>query len=248
MRTSSKPSFLVAFGAILLAVTTAGAAGVDGGKLECLVEPYLKVSVSSAVPGVLETVNVDRGSRVTKGEVLASLQSGVERAAVDSAKAKAAFAERKVERVREMSRKQMISVGEKDELETQWELLKLELREAEEKLKQRTILSPCDGVVVKRMNSPGEFVQEKPILDLAQLNPLRIEVVVPVRYYGKIKSGMTGMVEWESPVGGTYPATVKIVDSVVDAASGTIGVRLELPNPNLKLPAGTKCSVRFTGL
>jgi len=232
---------------ILLAPTSAAAAA-DGGRLDCLVEPSLKVEVSSAVPGVLEEVKVDRGTQVKKGQVLATLVSGVERALYESAKAKAAFAQRKVERTREMYRKQMISIGEKDELETQWELLKLEQREAEEKLKQRTILSPCDGVVVKRMNSPGEFVQEKPILDLVQLNPLRIEVVVPVRLYGKIKAGSTGMVEWEAPIGGTYPATVKIVDSVVDAASGTIGVRLELPNPNLKLPAGTKCSIRFPGL
>jgi RND family efflux transporter MFP subunit len=247
MRTFSNPAAFLLVCPIVLAAAHTGAFA-ESGTMECLVEPYLKVSVSSAVPGVLEEVKVDRGAPVKKGQVLASLVSGVERAMFESAKAKAAFAERKVERTREMYRKQMISIGEKDELETQWELLKLEQREAEERLKQRTMLSPCDGVVVKRMNSPGEFVQEKPILDLVQLNPLRVEVVVPVRLYGKIKVGMTGMVEWEAPIGGTYPATVKIVDSVVDAASGTIGVRLELPNPNLKLPAGTKCSIRFPGL
>jgi len=247
MRTSSRPIALLLTGVGALAAARSVVAA-ESGTLECLVEPYLKVAVSSAVSGVLEEVSVDRGSHVKKGQVLARLQSGVERAVLDSAKSKTAFAERKVERVREMSRKQMISVGEKDELETQWELLKLEQREAEEKLKQRTIVSPCDGVVVKRNNSPGEFVEEKPILELAQLNPLRVEVVVPVRHYGKIKVGMTGMVEWEAPIGGTYPAVVKIVDSVVDAASGTIGVRLELPNPGLKLPAGTKCSIRFPGL
>jgi membrane fusion protein (multidrug efflux system) len=38
---------------------------------------------------------------------------------------------------------------------------------------------------------------------------------------------------------------VTVVDKVVDAASGTFGVRLELPNPDLKLPAGLKCTVRF---
>jgi len=247
MRTFNSSAALLLVGPVFL-VSAQANADVESGKMECLVEPSLKVSVSSAVPGVLEEVKVDRGSPVKKGQVLATLVSGVERAIFESAKAKAAFAERKLERTREMYRKQMISIGEKDELETQWELLKLEQREAEERLKQRTMLSPCDGVVVNRMNSPGEFVQEKPILDLVQLNPLRVEVVVPVRLYGKIKAGMTGMVEWEAPIGGTYPATVKIVDSVVDAASGTIGVRLELPNPNLKLPAGTKCSVRFPGL
>ena len=242
---SSFAGFLLA-GAIAFATPPQGVlAAADAGKLECLVEPYRKVAVSSSVPGVLDEVKVDRGDVVKKGQVLASLVSGVERAQFELAKSKAAFAERKVERNREMYRKQLISIGEKDELETQWEIFKLELREAEERLKQRTILSPCDGVVAKRMSSAGEFVQEKPILDLVQLNPLRVEVVVPVSLYGKIKVGMTGMVEWEAPIGGTYPATVKIVDSVVDAASGTIGVRLELPNPNLKLPAGTKCSVRF---
>jgi multidrug efflux pump subunit AcrA (membrane-fusion protein) len=38
---------------------------------------------------------------------------------------------------------------------------------------------------------------------------------------------------------------VTVVDPVVDAASGTIGIRLELPNPGHRLPAGTKCEVRF---
>ncbi len=40
-------------------------------------------------------------------------------------------------------------------------------------------------------------------------------------------------------------AEVGVVDKVVDAASGTFGVRLELPNPDTSLPAGLKCRVRF---
>jgi len=42
-----------------------------------------------------------------------------------------------------------------------------------------------------------------------------------------------------------YGAKVTVVDRVVDAASGTFGVRLELPNPNYRLPAGLKCKVPF---
>jgi multidrug efflux pump subunit AcrA (membrane-fusion protein) len=49
----------------------------------------------------------------------------------------------------------------------------------------------------------------------------------------------------EQPVGGRYDTTVKIVDKVVDAASGTFGVRLELPNKNFALPAGVRCKVQF---
>jgi membrane fusion protein (multidrug efflux system) len=215
--------------------------------LECMVAPYLEVKVTTAVSGVLEEVQADRGDFVTKGQVLATLRSGVERAAHELARAKVAFAERKVLRNKELYRKQMISIHEKDELETELELLKLEMKETEERLKERTLLSPLNGVVTRRYLSPGEFVdiQQTPVMSLAQIDPLRVEVAVPVSYFGRIRAGMTAEVVWEEPIGTVQPATVKIVDPVVDAASGTIGVRLELPNPKRLLPAGTKCSVRF---
>jgi hypothetical protein len=54
--------------------------------------------------------------------------------------------------------------------------------------------------------------------------------------------------EWvvlEEPVGSEHEVVVSVVDRVIDAASGTFGVRLELPNPNYELPAGLRCRVRF---
>jgi hypothetical protein len=52
-------------------------------------------------------------------------------------------------------------------------------------------------------------------------------------------------VQPEAPVAGSYPAIVAVVDRVVDAASGPFGVRLELPNPDYRLPAGLTCKARF---
>lgn len=227
----------------LLSATTDAAAQ----KFECLVEPYLDVSVSSAVPGILDEVMVDRGDVVKKGQVLARLMSDVDEAHYELIKARAEFAARRAERNEELFLKQVISAHEKDELETDAQLLRLELREVEERLKQRTILSPLNGVVVERVFSPGEFVEAEAILRLAQVDPLRVEVAVPATMWGQIEVGTTGQVEWEAPVEGVYPARVTVVDPVVDAASGTLGVRLELPNPNHRLPAGTKCWVRFSG-
>jgi multidrug efflux pump subunit AcrA (membrane-fusion protein) len=40
---------------------------------------------------------------------------------------------------------------------------------------------------------------------------------------------------------------VSIVDRVIDAASGTFGVRLTMPNPGHAVPAGLKCMVEFPG-
>lgn len=216
-------------------------------KYECLVEPYIESKIGVSIPGILDEVMVDRGDFVKKGQVLLTLQAGVERAAYELAKARAEFAGRKVERNKELYRKQMISAHERDEISTEAQLLRLEEREAEERLKLRIITSPIDGVVVKRMFHPGERVEEQPVLELAQIHPLRVEAVVPMTQYRKLRVGMVGQVEWEPSLGGTGVGTVTIVDQVVDAASGTIGVRLEVPNPSRKLAAGAKCLVSFPG-
>jgi multidrug efflux pump subunit AcrA (membrane-fusion protein) len=49
----------------------------------------------------------------------------------------------------------------------------------------------------------------------------------------------------ETPVGGELEAKVMVVDSLIDAASGTFGVRLELPNPGRRIPAGLRCRIEF---
>jgi hypothetical protein len=80
------------------------------------------------------------------------------------------------------------------------------------------------------------------------MDPLRVGTYLPLSFYGHIKVGDAAEVLPEAPVGGSYQAKVAVVDQVFDAASGTIGVRLELPNPALRLPAGIHCRVNFGGL
>jgi multidrug efflux pump subunit AcrA (membrane-fusion protein) len=122
----------------------------------------------------------------------------------------------------------------------------LEIPRAEEVLKQRTLRSPIDGVVVERLLVPGEYQNEQtPILNLAQIDPLHVEVFVSTSYYGRIPIGSKAEVRPEQPVGGVHTAVVTVVDRVLDAASGTFGVRLVLPNPDLLLPAGIPCKVVF---
>jgi multidrug efflux pump subunit AcrA (membrane-fusion protein) len=126
-------------------------------------------------------------------------------------------------------------------------LADLEVRRATAELARRTLRSPIAGVVVQRLMHPGEFAKQSPILKLAQIDPLRVEVYVPVALLGRIRVGAHAQVFPEPPVKGAYPARVVVVDRVVDTASSTFGVRLELPNPGYRLPAGLKCKVRFPG-
>lgn len=128
-------------------------------------------------------------------------------------------------------------------------LAAIEERRLQEMLEQRRLRSPFNGVVTDRLQHVGEIAQTgesaRAILRLAQTNPLRVEVVLPVALYGQLKRGQLSTVETEAPLSARYQATVAIVDRVVDSASGTFGVRLELPNPKGDIPAGVKCRINF---
>lgn len=227
------------------AAVSARAQDLDGQDLDGLIEPYEVVEISSQVPGVLDEMRVERGDVVEEGQVLARLKDELERIAVRLSRARVEFSLRQSQRNEELYESQLISQRDKDELETEIQIHRLTQEEAEEKLAMRTIRSPISGVVVERSLAPGESVAGRPILTVARIDPLNVELIVPVERFGSVAKGMKAEVRPEAAVGGVYLGEVTIVNQLVDAASGTFGVRVELPNPDYGLPAGLKCKVRF---
>ena len=237
-----------------------------------LTEPHRILKIGSPSEGVIESVDVDRGDIVRKGQLIARLQSGVEKTTMELAKARAETegaikgkqASRelflgKKNRVEQLYKQELASPSEMDEAIANWqvsdmqlkealenkELAELEYKRAAEVLKRLTIISPVNGVVVERYLSDGEYVREQPVVKIAELDPLNIEVIVPASEFNAIKVGMKATVVAESPMKGSYTAMVKVVDRVVDGASGTFGVRLEMPNPHFRFLAGLRCRVIF---
>jgi RND family efflux transporter MFP subunit len=240
---------------------------------DCVIEPEQVVKLASPVVGVIARLDVDRGDLVHKGQVVGKLEDGVETAALALARAKATnqfaiksaearlnFLRRKYGRLDELHNRSVSSLADLQQAEAETEvaeqqlkearltleMAQLEVRHVEEILKQRTLLSPIDGVVVERLLLPGEYRNEQsPILTLAKIDELRVEVFVPTARFGEIGVGRQAEVWPEAPIGASFVASVTVVDRVVDAASGTFGVRLALPNPDLRLPAGIRCKVQF---
>jgi RND family efflux transporter MFP subunit len=271
------PSVFPGLVAILIAWPALAQDDTTGsGNFNCLIQPKMVLKLGTPVPGLLTELLVDRGSIVKKGDVIARLESGVEEAAVAlakvraendstvrSARAKLEFQRRKEDRTTQLRRTDAIALSTADEAETQAKVAKVDLDEAEvniklaelellrarEVLRQRTIRSPINGVVVSRELGPGEYVFDQAhLMTVSQIDPLNVEVFLPLSEFGKIRVGSAAEVYPEQPVGGRYRAVVTVVDQVFDAASATIGVRLELPNPDYTLPAGLKCQIRFSGL
>jgi RND family efflux transporter MFP subunit len=250
-----------------------GAASADSAEpIDCLIEPAQVVDIGSSVIGLIEKIHAERADTVKSGDVLVELESGAERAAVELSRARAAMdgAERAREanvrlgghreaRSRRLFEQQVLSLDLREESETAAELARLELQQVredrrlaslqldqtEELLRRRTIASPIDGVVVERLMAPGERVDEEVILRVAQLDPLFVELTLPSERFGSVRPGTKAAVELEMPGDQVYVASVTLMDRVIDPASGTFGVRLELPNPDSAIPRGLHCRVRF---
>jgi RND family efflux transporter MFP subunit len=239
---------------------------------DCVIEPSMVVELSSSVDGVIEQVFVDRGDRVEANQMLAKLESGLEQAALNYArersqmnaeirlhKASLAYGIKNQKRITELQEKKLVSLNEGERVRTEAEierhklqqarenkrLAELELTRAIETVKRHAIHSPIDGVVVERYLNPGESVEDRPVLKLAQIDPLRVEVVLPVAQFGKIRTGQVAMIVPEAGLGRRFKSAVSTVDPVLDAASGTFRVRLLVPNPDNALTSGLRCRIQF---
>lgn len=240
--------------------------------LGCLIEASATVDIGTPVIGVLTMLAVERGDVVKKDQVLAKIDGSVEHAAVqlaqtrvgnqadiDSALNQRNYATRKALRTAELTHLQFVSAQAREQADTeatmagmklaqtleQQTMAKQELALARAQLAQRTVRSPLNGVVVERYTAVGERIENRPILKLAQIDPLRVEVVMPASRFNFVKVGMTAQVLPELQGTRAQLATVAIVDRVIDASSNTFRVRLTLPNRDLNLPSGVRCKVEF---
>lgn len=208
-------------------------------------------------------VIVQLDSDVERAALEAARYRAVMEGEVQSAQSRLVAAKAKYQRREQLVKEKFIAAQERDDALAEMQVAEanvvaakdnrrlavLEQQRIHALLEQRRIRSPFNGVVTERLQHAGEIAQigetARPILKLAQTDPLRVEVVLPVAMYGKVKVGQQAVVEAEPPLSGRYAADVTIVDKVVDSASGTFGVRLDLPNPKGQIPAGVKCRITF---
>ena len=69
---------------------------------------------------------------------------------------------------------------------------------------------------------------------------------MPASQFGQVKAGSQVSVSTDLPGLKDLRANVTLIDRVIDAGSNTFRVRLALPNPGRKIPAGLRCKADFT--
>jgi RND family efflux transporter MFP subunit len=250
--------------------------GMAATGFECLLEPYRTVKVGSAQAGLLAQVLVERGDMVKAGDKIAELEQSVERQNLELANLRATneadlklaeeaarveetklvrrdallknkfVAEEAYEKVRGDAR---IKRFEADRAKIALDLSRLEAIKAKMLLDIRTIKAPISGVVTARRLSGGEYIaDERYIVEIAKIDVLLINAFLPLSMFKGIEIGRNAHVELDEAYGGIHTAIVTMKDRVVDPASGTFLVRLELKNSDSRIPSGVRCKLSFDTL
>lgn len=242
---------------------------------DCVIEPSLVLALGSPVEGVVDSVIMERGATVTKGQVLAQLDASIEMETLELAQTQARsttsveiaisrldLAKKELERAEKLVERKVNSASTLDEAQAAFKQATLELKLARENqqlrrqerdraqaiLEQRTVRSPIDGILLRRLIGPGEYVySQAQIAQIAKIDPLFVDVFLDISHYDDLSIGQTAVVRPSAPVLGEYRAEITSIDQVFDAASDTFGVRLHLPNPDKALPGGIDCTVVFDG-
>lgn len=236
----------------------------------CMIAPDRVADIGSPVIGIVSKMKVDVGDSVHSGQTLVTLRSDVENAGVQAAKARAdidadiraaetslTLARQRLQRARDLQVQGFVSPQATEQALAEHDVAVQKLRQAQgqkhvsdsdlgvvrAQLGQRKLRSNFDAVVVERYVHPGERVDDKPLLRLAVLDPLRVELVVPASRYGSLALKDQISVAPELPGMAPVLARVTHIDPIIDAASNTFRVRLKLPNPGNKMPGGARCRV-----
>ncbi len=214
------------------------------------VEAVEQANLFSHVSGYLKKLYVDEGDRVKKGQLLATIDAPD--AVQEYEKAKAEFQLKKVTRVRytELLKEKVISQQEFDTVEADANESKARLDNALANLDYTKIRAPFDGSIARRFKYSGDLISaavrgggETPIFVLINERNLRVAANVPQIDVSSIVIGHPAVIHVDTLPERPFPGVVSRIDALLDEASKTQRILIDLKNADGQLHAGMFATV-----
>ena len=155
-------------------------------KVDAQVKPEIYADISSELPVLVKDVFVEENEKVVKGQKLFLL----DRKSVNAQIAQARLAVEKAELEEKNSRRHwdLLKPEEKMEIKKTTEQSRQKLNEIYAQASKLTVVSPIDGVVVRRNVNPGE-VASGMAMKVVDLNSLQVEALIPEVDVGMVQVG-----------------------------------------------------------
>jgi RND family efflux transporter MFP subunit len=242
-------------------------------RASCLIAPNNVYKLAMPTQGAISAVKVNRADRVEKDQIIAELESGVEKSQVEAARARAGTdvfvrmktavyeaAGNKVERLKKLRVGNISSLQSLEDAESaaavaradvaQAELDKtlasFDLQRLEATLERRILRAPAKGVITSVDLHTGEYADPaNSIVTLTETDPLKVDVYLPASAYTLVDPGRAATISPLDAVSGQKTGEVITKDPQIDASSGLFLVEIRLPNPDGAIPAGIRCHVTF---
>lgn len=219
-------------------------------EIQGLVIPLKSVSVASPVlQEVVDQVLVEEGDAVKEGQPIVQLRAEKEGLQVEQYKKVVEQKGFTAKGVAALLKDKMISREAVLEKETELQLAQINLRQAEVLLKEKTVRSPLNGIVVKKYKESGESVDRaEKLLDIVNIDEVYVQFYVDPKLLNVIKENQIVPVRF--PVIGeqSLPGKVAFVDPRIDATSGLFRVKLLVTNPAHAIKPGMRGVADFAQL
>ncbi len=188
-----------------------------------------EVDVVARVAGRIVELGVEEGVAVRKGQTMARIEDEEIRSQVEIARVALREAELNYERAQSLRREQLVSAEDFEQAENRFETARAQLEGSQILLGYTVVRAPFDGLVVARYVDFAEQVANGTrLFRVSDFTPLLCPIQVPERDLPKLAVGQSAFLQVEAWPGERFEARVLRLSPVVDAASGTVKVTLEV--------------------
>ena len=194
------------------------------------VAPADEAVLSFKTGGVIERITVDAGTRVRRGQLLATLDPREIDAGVAKAASAAEKAERDLERARRLQADSVFTLAQFQDAETAAQQARADLETARFNRRYSEIIAPADGAILSRSAEPGEMAAPgTPILTFGgTARGMVVRAGLADRDFVRVRIGDAATVRFDALPGRTFQGTVREVGGSADALTGTYTVEVAL--------------------
>lgn len=201
-------------------------------------------ALRAEVPGQILEIHFEEGQYVTRGSKLFSIEATILEAEVNEAKANAERSRAAFSRARDLHGKKLISGTDYDTAQANMNVDVARLLSSQAKLAKTVIRAPFDGFAGLREINVGDYATiGQPLVDVVQLDPLRVRFSVPETLLPKVQVGLPVEVNADAYPGQAFTGTITAVAPRIDVQGHNLAIHASLPNPELKLRPGFFVSV-----
>lgn len=189
-------------------------------------------NIAPSMSNRIESIRVDVGDRVSKGQVLATLDA----ANADQQRINLELTETQYKRALELLNIGAGTQSAVDQLKAQLDAQRAQYNNT---LTNTVLISPISGVVTARNYDPGDMSGQLPILVVGQTTP-NVKVIINVNEtdVAVIKKGMDVEIGFDSYPGETFHGKISRIAPAVDVNSRTFPVEVLVPNADGKILPG----------